>query len=293
MNTNLEVGKMKYLLSILICLMLIGSTAWCETVYVNGTTGNDGTGERGNPVKPFKTIQAGINASVNGDTVLVADGTYAGSDNKNLDFNGKAITVRSENGAGNCTIDCEGSGRGFYFHNGETSDAVVDGFTIKNGSVTSPGSDDGGGIYCFSSSPTIKNNIITGNSSPDEGGGISCQGSASPLIENNTITENSAFNGGGICCLSASPTIKNNTIMGNSAKWAGGIKLYNSFSTVVNNIITGNSATQGGGGFSCSDNTSPTIKNCTITGNSASWGGRTFFLSWGIYYDNKHDSLGK
>ncbi len=81
----------------------------------------------------YTTIQAAINAASNGDTVLVADGTYTGTGNKDLDFDGKAITVKSENGCGNCIIDCEDDGRGFYFHNSETNSAVVEGFTIKNG----------------------------------------------------------------------------------------------------------------------------------------------------------------
>ena len=55
------------------------------------------------------TIQAGIDAAVDGDTVLVADGTYMGDGNRDIDFKGKAITVSSENGAENCIIDCQGS----------------------------------------------------------------------------------------------------------------------------------------------------------------------------------------
>ena len=71
------------------------------------------------------TIQAGIDAAADGDVVLIADGVYTGPDNKNLDFAGKAITVRSENGRDKCIIDCEEDGRGFYFHSAEGADSIL------------------------------------------------------------------------------------------------------------------------------------------------------------------------
>ena len=83
------------------------------------------------------TIQAGINIAIVGDTVLVADGIYTGAGNRDIDFGGKNIVLKSENGPDVTIIDCQGTEsephRGFYFHSGEDSTAVVDGFTIRGG----------------------------------------------------------------------------------------------------------------------------------------------------------------
>ena len=249
------------------------------------------------PSGPYPTIQSAIDACVDGDTVLVADGTYTGADNKNLDFGGKAITVRSQNGPAVTIIDCEDSGRGFYFHTGETTTSVVDGFTITNGSA-----DKGGGIYCVGSSPTIADCTVTRNTAILYGGGIECLTGASPTIRDCTISGNSAGNAGGgidcydgsnptvvncviagnvadrgagIHCEIASPNVTNCTITGNEADWGGGIYcLYSSSPAITNCTITGNSAGNYGGGIYCLNNSSPTITNCAISGNSTNnWGG--------------------
>ena len=241
------------------------------------------------------TIQAGIDAAITGDTVLVADGTYTGPGNRDIDFGGKGVVLKSENGAEYTIIDCEGSStsqhRGFNFHSGEDTTTVVQGFTISNGYQLVCGQELcdglGGGIACVdNSSPTIINNTISGNTAAD-GGGIGCSNS-NPTISNNTISGNSAgfLLGGGIYCVdNSSPTISNNTISGNSATFGGGIYCeFNSNPTINNNTINGNSANLGGGGIFCFFS-NPSISNNTISGNSANIGGG------GIYCDNSNPTI--
>ena len=179
------------------------------------------------------TIQAGIDAASEGDTVLVADGTYVGPGNKDLDFNGKAITVKSENGPEKCVIDCEANGRGFYFHSGETQSSIVSGFTITNGHA-----DFGGGIYC-SSSPTIINCRIISNTAESLGGGIFCN--FGYTITNCIIAGNTAVWGGGICILGAPVPAKitNCTITGNTANHGSVMDINDSYATITNCILWG------------------------------------------------------
>ena len=247
----------------------------------------------------YTTIQAALDDSLVGDTIIVRDGVYTGEGNKELDFLGKPITLRSENGPANCIIDSEGDGRGFYFRNRESAESVLDGFTITNGYVT--GSwwyTPGGGILCKNrSTPTIKNCLITNNSA-EYGGGLSFTDKASPILLNCTISNNSASrSGGGIYGNPGDHDVAWNitdcTISGNDAGSGGGMLLANGVFSITNSAITGNSAYGDGGamlthsdvhitdseisGNSADDNggaiffmgTTSTLTNCSITGNSA------------------------
>jgi hypothetical protein len=162
----------------------------------------------------YPVIQNGINAAIDGDTVLVAPGTYTGPGNRGLDFLGRRITVISETGSDETVIDCEQGDRGFYFHTGEDTASILEGFTITNGEVS--GESSGGGIFCMYASPMIRDNVIT-NCYAYWGGGIGCV-SASPIIIGNTIIDNEGERGGGFALLSAShATVTNNVIQSNTA----------------------------------------------------------------------------
>ncbi len=194
------------------------------------------------------TIQAGINAAVNGDVVIVADGTYTGANNKNLDFGGKSITVRSaSNNPAQCVIDCQQAGNGFYFHTHETAAATVSGFTIQNGSSQNSTSGSGGGAYCVNSSPTFQHCVFANNT-------------ASSL-------------GGGLLCFYANPTVTSCVFRNNTANYGGGMYNYQSNSVVTNCVFYGNTAAYNGGGMYNDSTAAPTITNCTIFGNFANGSG--------------------
>ena len=216
---------------------------------------------------PYTSIQAAITDANAGDTVLVHAGTYV----ENINFSGKAITVRSANGAAGTIIDGNASGSVVTFNSGEGSGSILDGFTIRNGSGNGSGN-GGGGIYCSSSAPTITNCTITGNTAYF-GGGIGCRYSSAPTITNCIVSGNTAYIGGGIYSRESSPTITNCTISGNEGTaTGGGIESDAGTSAIITNCtITGNTAGNGGGFYGYTSSSS--ITNCTISGNTATLSG--------------------
>jgi hypothetical protein len=250
------------------------------------------------------TIQGAIDAANNGDTVLVAPGTYF----ENINFNGKAITVTSSSGAVSQTvIDGGQKAPVVTFNNSEGANSVIGGLTLQNGSDVSSFSSLGGGIFVESASPTIVGNIIQNNATCFGGGGIVVYWS-SPVIRANIIRNNysahcSGIVGGGIYVVGAgaaqiignsitdnstapsgmgggiglngsgTPVIKNNTVARNVAgNEGGGISINASDASIVQNLIFNNSAAQGGGIDIFSGSPGLVIANNTIVNNSvASW----------------------
>jgi len=232
-------------------------------------------------------IQDGIDAANDGDEVVIADGTYTGAGNVNLDFKGKKITVRSANGPAGVIIDCENQPRtrGVLFDSlSEDRSAVLEGVTIRNGSY-----DFGAGIMITSgASPVIRNVRVENNNATNSGGGINVRDlNSNPLILNSTISGNTAFDsGGGVRIInSADATIVNCLIDGNSAfagvpftGRGGGLFVGNASVSVIGSTLSNNTVSYVGGGatiFGAGQNNHfrVLIIGSVISGNTANGAG--------------------
>jgi hypothetical protein len=204
----------------------------------------------------YPTIQAGINAAIDGDTVLVAPGTYAGTGNRNIDFLGKGILVTSELGPDSTVID--GAGfvvSGFTFHNDETYSSILKGFTITQFSSA---------IAIYASSPIIINCklLYCGGHFYSDGAGINMTYS-SPIVTNCSIVECYTGQGMGAAILAtnSNPVIYNALFYLNVDSYLDPIIICDNGASFINCSFVNN---YGGDAI----DGSPVIINCIFWGNS-------------------------
>jgi len=235
---------------------------------------------------PYDSIQKGINAATNGMTVLVMDGYYTSTGNRDIQLNGKRITVRSRNGADH--VQVEDFTRGFICNSNETTNTVIQGFSIHTWSSYF-GLE---GIRCDGASPAIRDCNIW-----DCGiAGILCTNGAKPVIERCVVNGNA----GGVRIFGSSPTFERCTIVSNNSDLGAGIYISGSSKpTIQNCLIANNASSVEGGGIYIGSGSSPTNINCTIAGNSAvtrgggvSSGGSPVFYNDIIYNNTAPASTG-
>ena len=262
------------------------------------------------PSRDYPTIQSAITVAANGDVVIVAPGVYTGTGNVNLDFGGKAITVKSEINPANpnpsiiaaTIIDCGGqpaspsaggpaaANRAFWFHTGEGNNSKVMGFTIRNGYARGTKAADGQFGYDGNPVSLFVPVPYPWEDDPNQ---------APPLALNGANASGSGY-GGAILCAGASPTVQycvisNCTVTGaQGGKGADGlsgtwdhwtIADFNTDGTLLPNAEPtenpdgqwagsgGSGSGNGyGGAIACLGSSSPDINNCTISNNFARGG---------------------
>ena len=222
-------GKVALFSTIVIFAVLCFSTAVSGTTYL---VRPDGSGD-------FITIQAAIDAAQDSDVIELSDGTFTGTGNRDIDFKGKAITVRSQSKKPEvCIIDCQAGDsdkhRGFIFHSDEGADAVLEYVTIRNGNKNWPGAFvypdtcAGGAILVRGASPTIRHTIIENNFANDSGG-IDCREGSNARILHNRILNNTAqddFGGIGLVNPGNVEVIGNVIFENHSTSTAGGMGVH-------------------------------------------------------------------
>ena len=241
----------------------------------------------------FTKIQDAINSSVDGDSIIVAPGTYY----ENVNFRGKNVLLSSHylfdedvsyinktiiDGSNPHSPDTTSV---VLFLSGEKRKAILQGFTITGGKGTKILDRFfvrvGGGILIYNSSPTIRHNIIAFNESINSegvsfksGGGISADKS-SAIISNNIIFKNRSHSGGG-AQLGQNPEsiFRNNIVVYNTnypieVGRGGGVWIRGDQGKFINNTIAFNSSGKSGG-IGMTHNPIVNIENCIIYGNTTS-----------------------
>jgi len=247
-------------------LILATGTAWPRTWYVKP----DSTGD-------VPTISVAVDsAAAQVDTVLLADGIFEGTGNREVDCLDKAVTIVSESGDPEaCIIDC-----GYppvcnerlvalYFRESSHGTPRLEGVTIRDGC---------GGVICdVGSAPVISNCIFRDNRCGGcevgyQGAGMICAANSAPIIEDCLFVENYADGGGGLCCKGSYPTLSNVTFLNNSGTGGGGMLTENGgFARLTGCMFSGNhvfspfGSRAGGGGMCC--RASASIEDCHFEDN--------------------------
>jgi len=243
---------MPRLLSTLLLVTALSAASYATTIHVPGDQ---------------PTIQAGLDSAVEGDTVLVAPGTYY----ENIIWPAVNGIKLIGSGEENCIIDGGSQSNVILFNEnlGVTIDTttIISGFTCQNG--TAQGETEyryGGGICCYECDPKFKNVIITGNYATLSGGGLFCDES-NLILADVTICDNSALvHAGGLLCYSSDIRLTNVTIDGNSAESEGGAYFRSSNPSLYNVRICDNSSLFVGG-VAIQWDSNATLTNVTIAGN--------------------------
>lgn len=225
----------------------------------------DGTGD-------FPNLQAALAGSIDGDVIELSDGTYSGAGNHDIDFLGRAVTVRRQSWARawECTIDLTGNG-GFLFNQAEGPESVLEGIAMVNGYRH----DGGGAILLISASPTIRDCIFSGNEGYSGGGGILCYAGSHPNITGCQFTQCLSVYGGGLCCIDASaPVVVDCAFENNTTSYGGAVAAYNGSAPALTNCrLTGNHAWTDGGALLAEGSAQMALTGCTLDANDASMDG--------------------
>lgn len=214
----------------------------------------------------FGTIGEAIEASNDGDRILVSAGTYE----EFVDYSGKAIEIIGVEGADQTILNGLASFLSVVRIDAPNGLSRLEGFTLQNGfgvSCGNPLTICGGGVIILQSEALVKDCVIVGNNSSN-GGGLHAEDS-SVTIEGCLFMNNFASQGGGVSISGGSCQITLSDFIDNTAYgWGGGLFAGNEAAVVIEDCNFTANSSESGGGFMMSGATGE-MSNCLIEGNQA------------------------
>jgi hypothetical protein len=231
----------------------------------------------------YPTIQQAVDASSDGDHILVAEGEY-----RSVDFHGHSVQLLATGRRWMTLISGAGNFHSVAVRSGEHG-VVIAGFALQYGDAegTEPDDQGGGVLVAGGSSVEIRDNVVSRNHACLGGAGIAVVDDGTfAWIHDNRVDHNSIVGcgsaGAGIEVLKARAVIEHNFLHGNEA-WedGGGIGLLFAGPTLIErNKIYRNTARGSGGGISSIESDEARIADNLIVGNEAARGGGVFLKTF-------------
>lgn len=215
-------------------------------------------------VHPGESLQAAIDAAVDGDRLLLLPGTWS----EPIDFHGKSIEVIGLAGADQTILDGSAGAPVVRFASGETTASRLAGVTVRGGHA----SNGAGGVAVASgATPTLEDCVVRDNSGKF-GGGIT----GSPVMRRCLVLNNTASltHGGGIY---GAPQMSECVVADNTATSASGGGLYvpSGSAVISDTVFVRNHAVFAGskaGGVYVKSGASASFARCVFAQNSATGG---------------------
>ena len=198
----------------------------------------------------FTTIQAAVDAAVDGSTIYVGAGNYVSTNGTSVvDFGGKNISLIGE-GSDVTFMDGENTNNGLAWVMDIGESAEITGFTIGNCTTTG----NGAAISVMGGALTITDCIFASNNATgaaSSGGALSISGGADVILNECEFLNNTAvLTGGGVFIVDASTYV-----------------------TINDTLFTSCTAGASGGAIFASESTNCTLDLCLFRNNEAASGG--------------------
>ena len=222
----------------------------------------------------YATLKSAMNATADGDTILVADGTYKGPDNRGLLVQNLDLSIQSENGPEGCIIDCESKSNAFNFFKTFNVLLNLNGFTIRNGND----SFRGGGLYIEESNPKILNCFFQDCYAGENGGAIFEINATTSISHCKFIANSSGSQGGALAIDKSSGSVDHCLFDNNHSEQAGAIFITDDSRPQISTCTLWNNYANNSGGGAMIEDSSPMLFNCFVWNNLGRSGGGIYLF---------------